>query len=46
MKRTAYEKTYYRGTRLKEIYDGANYGTAGNTAPLFDDNEHAELASG
>ena len=46
MKRTAYEKTYYRGTRLTEIYDGANYGTAGNTAPLFDDNEHAELASG
>ncbi len=45
-KRPAYEKTYYRGTRLTEIYDGANYDTADNAAPLFDDNEHAELVNG
>jgi glutathione S-transferase len=30
----AYAKTYYRGTRLSEIYDGASYGTESNTAPI------------
>ncbi len=30
----AYEKTYYRGTRLSEIYDGASYGTENNTATI------------
>jgi glutathione S-transferase len=33
-KRPAYEKTYYQRTRLSEIYDGADYGTAPNTAPI------------
>ena len=33
-KRPAYEKTYYRGTRLSEIYAGASYGTGPNTAPI------------
>ncbi len=41
--RPAYEKTYYRGTRLTEIYDGANYGTADNMAPQYRDNENREL---
>jgi len=44
--RPAYEKTYYRGTRLTEIYAGASYGAGENTAPRFDDNEHAQLLSG
>lgn len=39
--RPAYEKTYYKGTRLSEIYDGANYGTAPNTAPIVYDIEEA-----
>ncbi len=30
--REAYKKTYYKGTRLSEIYDGADYGTSKNTA--------------
>jgi len=33
-KRPAFEKTYYRGTRLSEIYDGADYGAASNVAPI------------
>ena len=37
--RPAFEKTYYRGTRLSEIYDGASYGTAPNTAPIAHDTE-------
>ena len=40
-KRPAYEKTYYQGTRLSEIYDGASYGTAANTAPIVHDTEEA-----
>jgi len=36
-KRPAYEKTYYRGTRLSEIYDGADYGAASNVAPIATD---------
>ena len=39
--RPAYEKTYYKGTRLSEIYDGASYGTAPNTAPIVADTEEA-----
>lgn len=35
--RPAYEKTYYKGTRLTEIYDGASYGTAENSAPIVND---------
>jgi glutathione S-transferase len=41
MERPAYKKTYYRGTRLTEIYDGASYGTATNTAPIAYDTEEA-----
>lgn len=33
----AYEKTYYRGTRLSEIYDGASYGTSDNSATIVRD---------
>lgn len=33
----AYEKTYYKGTRLSEIYDGASYGMAENTATVVND---------
>jgi len=43
-KRPAYEKTYYRGTRLTEIYDGADYGTAPNTATIVRDDEEAGTA--
>jgi len=32
--RDAYAKTYYRGTRLTEIYDGADLGADENTAPV------------
>lgn len=32
--RPAYQKTYYRGTRLSEIYDGASYGAAENPAQV------------
>ncbi len=42
--RPAYEKTYYQGTRLTEIYDGASYGTAANTAPIVHDTEEAMSA--
>ena len=33
----AYKKTYYRGTRLSEIYDGASYGASDNTATVVRD---------
>ena len=33
----AYEKTYYKGTRLSEIYDGANYGGIENPATIVKD---------
>ena len=35
--RPAYEKTYYKGTRLSEIYDGASYGSNANTAEIVRD---------
>ena len=35
--RDAYRKTYYRGTRLSEIYDGANYDAMENLAPIVKD---------
>ena len=35
--RPAYAKTYYAKTRLSEIYDGASYGAAENTAPVVTD---------
>ena len=35
--RPAYTKTYYRGTRLSEIYDGASYGSEGNQAKVVND---------
>jgi len=44
--RPAYEKTFYRGTRLSEIYDGVNYGTADNPAPIAQDDEQRELVNG
>jgi len=36
-KRPAYAKTYYRGTRLSEIYDGADYGAEANPAPIAEE---------
>ena len=33
----AFDKTYYKGTRLSEIYDGADYGMAENTATIAAD---------
>ena len=41
--RPAYKKTYYRGTRLSEIYDGASYGTAQNPAPVVQTDESTEI---
>jgi glutathione S-transferase len=41
----AYEKTFYRGTRLTEIYNGADYGTAENMAPIDRGDEEPELAN-
>ena len=35
--RAAYGKTYYKGTRLTEIYDGADYGMAENTANVVNE---------
>ena len=32
--REAYAKTYYRGTRLTEIYDGADLGAGENRAKV------------
>jgi glutathione S-transferase len=32
----AYEKTFYRGTRLSEIYDGASYDSAENPASVIE----------
>lgn len=40
--RPAYAKTFYQGTRLTEIYDGASYGAAENEAPIVHDNESGE----
>jgi len=40
----AYKQTYYQGTRLSEIYDGASYGTAPNTATIVRDSEEALFA--
>ena len=37
----AYTQTYYQGTRLSEIYDGASYGMAPNTATIVRDSEEA-----
>jgi glutathione S-transferase len=42
--RSAYEKTYYRGTRLSEIYDGARYGTGQNPAQVVSASEDIEAA--
>jgi glutathione S-transferase len=42
--RPAYEKTYYRGTRLSEIYDGASYGTGQNPARVVRASEDIEAA--
>ena len=33
----AYAKTFYKGTRLSEIYDSADYGTAENPATVVKD---------
>ncbi|MDH3747254.1 MAG: glutathione S-transferase family protein [Gammaproteobacteria bacterium] len=35
--RPAYAKTFYKGTRLSEIYDGADYGTPANFATVTRD---------
>lgn len=35
--RPAYEKTYYKGTRLSEIYDGDSYGAGQNPATVVQD---------
>ena len=35
--RDAYRKTYYKGTRLSEIYDGAEYGAMENVATIVKD---------
>ena len=35
--RDAYAKTYYKGTRLSEIYDGLDYGATENTAAVVND---------
>ena len=35
--RPAYAKTFYRGTRLTEIYDGVDYGAAENSATVVTD---------
>lgn len=44
--RPAYEKTYYRGTRLTEIYSGADYGSGENPAPVVLDDEQRQLVNG
>lgn len=43
IRQAAYEKTFYRGSRLTEIYDSADYGTAENAAPIVRDNQNLEL---
>jgi glutathione S-transferase len=35
--RPAYRNTYYKGTRLSEIYDGKDFGAAKNPAPVVHD---------
>jgi len=42
--RPAYEKTYYRGTRLSEIYDGASYGADENKANVVKASEDIKAA--
>ncbi len=42
--RPAYLKTYYRGTRLSEIYDGVNYGTDQNPARVIRASDDIEAA--
>lgn len=42
--RPAYLKTYYRGTRLSEIYDGVNYGSGQNPARVVRASEDIEAA--
>ena len=42
--RPAYAKTYYRGTRLSEIYDGVDYGTDQNPAHVVRASENIEAA--
>jgi glutathione S-transferase len=36
-RRESYAKTFYKGTRLSEIYDGEDYGAQGNTATIVSD---------
>ena len=43
--RPAYKKTYYRGTRLTEIYASADYGTPDNTAPVVREEEQLEAVN-
>jgi glutathione S-transferase len=43
--RAAYDKTFYRGTRLTEIYAGADYGAAENAAPIELDDEDLRLVN-
>ena len=44
--RPAYEKTFYRGTRLSEIYNGVSYDTPDNPAPIVRDDEQLQLVNG
>jgi glutathione S-transferase len=44
--RPAYAKTFYRGTRLTEIYNGASYGMGENTATVVTDNEDLAAVNG
>ena len=37
--RDAYRMTYYRGTRLSEIYDGVSYDTGPNPASVVQNSE-------
>lgn len=43
---SAYKKTFYRGTRLTEIYAGADYGSAENATPIGLDDEDLRLVNG
>ena len=42
-KQPAFEKTYYRGTRLSEIYDGASFDSAENPASVIQKDEDDSL---
>ncbi len=44
-RRPAYKKTYYRGSRLTEIYAGADYGTPDNTATVVREEQPLVAAS-